>query len=254
MAKDQQEGTHYELIETPDVTERALVLWVPRFNLDADAVTALGTTLANFLPNVIKGNAIANGFGAYILTNHYGSSGDYVGFTFGKPKTAGQMETAFRTTYNIEPSVSWPAVLRSLSWTPINRIDPDTGTQFVERYNWEADIRASYDGPTKVKIEEFLDPTQFAIAVPEIMRPDGFVFDYVLGEFTLPPCLHSAFTLNFSTGTSNVHYPYIVSAKTILATNYTDWPSTIVVSDTQQQLASGLWLRKTVTAYKPSVL
>jgi hypothetical protein len=36
----------------------------------------------------------------------------------------------------------------------------------------------------------------------------------------------------------------------IPATNVTDWPATLVISDQQRQ-DTGLWVRRKVTAYKP---
>ena len=53
-----------------------------------------------------------------------------------------------------------------------------------------------------------------------------------------------------TTGTDHPVYSYIGTTWTFLATNYTDWPDSLVISDTQKPFRGG-YLRERVTAYKP---
>jgi hypothetical protein len=254
MAREQQEICTFTTQPTPDVAERSVVLSVPEKFFKDSTTVALGTTLQAFLPGQDKAGALNRGYGDYLLSDTENVEGGLLAFTFAKPKTSEQKATAFRTTIDIEASVYWPPVLRGLTWTPILRYQSaGGGSTYVERYNWDIDMRDAYDGPTVVTTTEYLSPEPFVIAVPEILRPEGFTFDYVLGELTIPRCLHGAFNFSFSTGTTNYLYPYTISEKSVLATNAVDWPPTLVISDTQKRV-NGVWWRTTVTASRPILI
>lgn len=251
MAREQQELCSFTTERTPNPAERVGVLFVPEKYFKDGTSVVVGTTFNAFLPGVVKDDATSRGYGSYILTDTIDAEAGRLGFIFAKPKTDEQKATAFRTTIDIEPSVYWPPVLRGLGWNPILRYkSAGGGSTYVERYNWDVDIRDAFDGPTKVVTTEYLSPQPFTIAVPEILRPEGFNFDYVLGNLEVPRCLHGAFNFSFSTGTTNHFYPYTISEKAVQATNYTDWPATLVISDTQKRI-NGVWHRTTVTATRP---
>jgi len=253
MAREQQELCSFTTERTPNPAERVGVLFIPEKYFKDTTSVVIGTALNAFLPGVVKDDANSRGYGSYILTDTVDAEAGLLGFIFAKPKTEEQKATAFRTTYDIDPSVYWPPVLRGLTWTPILRYkSAGGGATYVERYNWDIDMRDAYDGPTKVVITEYLSPTEFIIPVPEILRPEGFNFDYVLGNLEMPRCLHGAFNFSFSTGTTNYLYPYTISEKSVLATNYTEWPTTLVISDTQRRV-NGVHHRTTVTATRPLI-
>lgn len=251
MALDQQEGTHYELLDTPNVAERAVLLWVSQRNLDASSVTTEGTTLANFLDGVNKGSAILDGYGSYILTKHGGTKSGFVGFIFGKPKTAEQAATAIRTSYDVESSYYWPPVLLR-----IEQYAKTDGT-----YTLKPIYKEAFSGPTRMMIEEFLSPTPHTIAVPQTMQPQSFddvvrvqaPFDYSIGRLVLKECLHGAINLSLPLDPPVVDgaLTYLNAFLYVPATNMTDWPATLVVEDKQREVAGG-WLRRKVTAIKPS--
>ena len=83
------------------------------------------------------------------------------------------------------------------------------------------------------------------------MFPEPLVFRTPIGTVTVPECLHERIVLKATTGTNHNKYAYIGTTWDFLATNYTDWPNSIVVSDSQKSFRGG-YLREKVTAYKPT--
>lgn len=117
MGRDTQEPTTFEVLPTADVAERAARLWVPQSKLDATTTITPGTTLADFLNDraVDKGGALSQGYGSYVLTREPAArAGDYLGYTFAKPKTAADLMTPFNEETIWVPDFEWPAVLQVL--------------------------------------------------------------------------------------------------------------------------------------------
>lgn len=83
------------------------------------------------------------------------------------------------------------------------------------------------------------------------MEPEAILYQYGLGSLRIEPCLHPQITFTFTTGTSNPRFPPSQNiGATFEATSPTDWPSTIVISDSET-FNNGLYIRQKVTAYKP---
>ena len=120
--------------------------------------------------------------------------------------------------------------------------------------------RSGYRGPTKVLIQLYwqenpwdsdasTDADDLTTVIP--MFPEPLVFRTPIGTVTVPECLHERIVLKATTGTNHNKYAYIGTTWDFLATNYTDWPNSIVVSDSQKSFRGG-YLREKVTAYKPT--
>lgn len=246
------ESTFFELKPTPYVSEQAGVLWVPESRLTGSSTITRGTTLAAFAPviGLDKGNARLRQYGSYTLTESQEGAGGLIGFWFNKPKTAEEAATAIRSYADVEPSLYWPPVLTRLDYYQT----ADGTWTFYPKY------KDSYDGPTKVLIEEFFAPDPFDITTPVAMRPQefddvlrvgGLSYDYSYGRLSLKRCLHGAYSLVLGVPSTTINAVTYSSAYLVVpSTNYTDWPSTLVI-DERQKPVSGGYLKRRVTAYRP---
>lgn len=166
--REPREPTHFETRPTDDVGEVVALLWVNEQFIKADTAIVTGTTLQNFLPGVLKDDAISRGFGSYLLTAAAGKQDGYHGYFFGKPKTRRQMETPFQSTPKTQ-LVDWPDWLRSLyGGTATRPLDSESGsdaagetantrtrTEFQDRYEIIPGGRLM----TEIVVEEFYSPT-----------------------------------------------------------------------------------------------
>jgi len=122
--------------------------------------------------------------------------------------------------------------------------------------------RNAWSGPTKVKIERFWRNTKWTVVadnkdgtdhqladiIPMLPEPINFVTP--LNTMRVSPSLHNRVHLYATTGTDHPKWELAGASFTYDRTNYTDWPDTIVISDTQTAHRGG-YLRERITAYKP---
>ncbi len=247
--RESQELTNFSTIPTPVVGERACLLWVPEKELEATTNTSAGTTLKDFLPKVDKGNAIARGFGGYVLTQAGAQQDGMQSFYFARPRSTEEIATPFRSLNGVRLGIPWPAVFGSMATGDLLAYD-ENGTSYVEGTIWKPVwARKYYDGPVSVLEEWFASHVPFDIQVAAGMQPRAETFDYGVGSMTLPECLHGAFTLTYSIGEST-RRPAQTASVDYTATNMTDWPDYIVLEDTQS-FQDGIYIRRRLKAFKP---
>tara|TARA_X000001382_G_scaffold111690_1_gene88636 strand:- start:690 stop:2051 length:1362 start_codon:yes stop_codon:yes gene_type:complete len=151
---------------------------------------------------------------------------------------------------------TWPAVLLRIEDENWSRRDGGHDTIVYPIYK-----KGTYSGPTKVQVELFWRVDKFTVgsskegsttelATINPMLPEPCVFQTPIASVNVPPTLHDMISVTGSTGTDHPVYSYIGTTWTFLATNYTDWPDSLVISDTQKPFRGG-YLRERVTAYKP---
>ena len=249
MARDPREDCPLETIATLKPGEVAGLLWVPEAAIRSNFSLAPGTTLANALPGVSKGDALVRGFGSYVFTDNGPVQDGWHGFWFARPFEAAEITTPFRSVTELRGGIFWPAVMGGFSVYNFQAYDGD-GVKYTADVIWDFNIRDSYDGPTKVLIEYFASHTPHSITTPTSMQPEGGTFYYGVAQVTLPKCLHQALTLTYSTGQNNSRYPWQTFSKTFPATNLTQWPETITVDD-GETFDNGLYIRRKVTGYRP---
>ena len=151
---------------------------------------------------------------------------------------------------------SWPAVLQRIEDENWTRRDGGTDTIVYPIYK-----RGAYSGPTKVKVEIFWRVTPYDVGTSKLgdedllatinpMLPEPCVFQTPIATVNVPPTLHDQITVSATTGTDHPVYSYIGTTWTFLATNYNDWPDSLVIADSQKPYRGG-YLRERITAYKP---
>ena len=215
--------------------------------------TAGSTTYATFAATIPGAFDSVAEFGSFIYCFSRPHSGG-MEFFF-QPNYTTDAGTAFRTTISWENGVYWPAVFVGMT-TPVEQFMAydANGVEYVANVNWDFNIRAAYQGPTKLTTRVFLSNTNHTIPDLTPMRPKGGVFYYGIGKVEIPICLHPSITLDYTTGTDSSLYPYQTFTRTFDATNYTSWPSTLVIEDGEKyDPEMGLYVRTQVEATRPAI-
>jgi hypothetical protein len=259
---DSQEIQILEPLALPVPGLLAMRFRVPKsLTRQADMPTPLTTTFsACKLPNKIRQDE----FGSYLFIKDEEGPSGYHEFIFAPPLTNEQAQTPYRTYFDTEPSMFWPKVLLSLQ--VFKRLLGD-GT-YVARPRY----KEAYQGPTRVRIEEFYSPSPFVIPVYEPMTDRGLNDEigtnvssgfssafYSVGTLNLDSCLHAAIRIAVvlnppvivnigSNNTITYSFAYLNDA----ATNYIDWPNEIVIDDRQREILGG-FVRRRVTALSPAI-
>tara|TARA_R100001594_G_scaffold62444_1_gene96779 strand:+ start:9276 stop:10709 length:1434 start_codon:yes stop_codon:yes gene_type:complete len=165
------------------------------------------------------------------------------------------------TSYFTQQVYTWPAVLNG---------DADFGDEDLRKggivgFTWQRRAgggdtvvlpvykRDDYRGPTKVKIEvswtkKAVAEGDFTPIKPMIPLPINFVTP--LATCNVKPTLHNPVELNITTGNEHPKWKLAGATFRYPRTNYTDWPDSLVISDSQEPFRGG-FLRTKITAYKP---
>lgn len=257
--RETREPTHFESRPTDDVGEQVGVLWVIEDRIKATTTITEGTTLREFLPGVPKDDAIARGYGDYLLTRSAGKADGYLGYYFAKPKTEAQsQQQPYRSTPRTM-EITWPAWLRSLYGGIATRtLDSESGTnssgattntktrtEFQDRYELIPRLRYR----TAVVVEEFLSPTQWQRLSKDEGPVETLVRYFYKGTQFSMECIHddvlvpedyTSFTRDQVFGMRNS--AELPDGQLFPATNWLGWKSGWVLSD-DQEFIDGLWKR-----------
>jgi hypothetical protein len=151
------------------------------------------------------------------------------------------------SSYNTTQRYYWPAVLGTfelMSW-----VRNDGGTDVFPRYTFAPD---AYNGACKALVERSWSKSPQTLSTIVQMLPTPVTYACPYFTMAIPECLHPVVTAKCDTGSSDPIYVLNTgSTRTIPATNYTSWPSSIVASDEQDPYRGG-YLRTKVTIYKPA--
>lgn len=176
------------------------------------------------------------------------------------------------TTYQ---NYSWPAVLDGAD---VADEDGQLGGDGISGFTWTRKNgggdtvvypvykRHAYSGPTKIEITLFWRKEKFAVDTNEdgrdggnslltnvvTMQPIPISFVSPLESLNVGPTLHSAISIFITTGTEHPVWELAGAQFDYAATNYTDWPTSIIISDTQKPYRGG-WLRERVKAFRPEL-
>jgi len=112
--------------------------------------------------------------------------------------------------------------------------------------------RQSWSGPTQMSIQRTWQKTPFTIPKVKPMLPEPVNFVTPIFTLKVGACLHTRIHVYATSGTDHEVYEYAGAAFTFDRTNYEDWPTSLVVSDTQTSFRGG-YLREITTAYHPDV-
>lgn len=157
--------------------------------------------------------------------------------------TAGVVEV---DSYSTNDNFYWPPVLAALVLKDWERRDGGVDIYPTVRIKPEG-----YNGPCRTDVVRMWSKNPFIIPVVEQMLPTRINYGSPFFNLNIPECLHIAITAQSDIGNNDPHYKLNVgSAEIFPATNYTEWPESIIAYDDQQPYRGG-YLRTTRTIYKP---
>jgi hypothetical protein len=112
----------------------------------------------------------------------------------------------------------------------------------------------AYRGPTKMTVSEWWRSTaltQSELPAIDVMLPKEIVHQGANYNLRIEPTLHGAITLIDTIGTDDPRYQTGNYSQSYPATNYTDWPTSLIVDADQVPFRGGYRIR-VVTAHRPS--
>ena len=115
--------------------------------------------------------------------------------------------------------------------------------------------RDTWSGPTKTVREITWRKKQWSdseLTDLQPMQPLPLSFVTPLIRVNIKPTLHKALFLGVTTGTEHPVYENESVVFSYGRTNYTDWPASIVVSDSQKPFRGG-YVREKVTVFAPTI-
>ncbi len=253
---------NFDWIDLPDPTKRGFVVIARESDRECDIPDFLGSTvLYSDCPRWITNAAqVISELQGYRLI-HAEKAGELLRrFVFAPPLTREAAQTPYRSYYETEPSMFWPAVWLSSRF--FRSFDDD-------RYSTRSQYKPAYQGPTRVLIEEFYSPTPFEIPLYapmadgavnedigiELSSTGGVLYWLSFGRFSLEPCLHPAFNISVPINPSITVgiVEYTAAYANAEGTHYEDWPDSLVIDDRQNQVLGG-WVRRRVTALRPMIV
>lgn len=151
--------------------------------------------------------------------------------------------------YGTNIDFSWPAVLTGGSWTwhIWARRDGSSDT-----FPWIVLGKEEYSGPSPAVVQEYWSNVPFTgLDTPVRMAPKSISLQTPLFSVSIRPSLHPAFDIIANIGNTDPVYASNTLTQPVVATNFPDWPSSLLVSDAQRPFRGG-YLRTRVTVSPPA--
>jgi hypothetical protein len=232
---------------------RCFSITVPERDLDYDSALPSRGTVWGSCPKWLKQvERVPTSLQSYQLAWHQSSgAGDRI-FFFVPAAIETNKGTAFQSYPETHQGIYWPPVLVGIN------VLSDNGNG----YTFKPYYKSAASGPCVVTVEEFFSLTphnisftepMMPLAYDDVLRPGGLAYDASFGRLQLKECLRPSFFYNLVTPTIEVGpIQYFTSQMNVSATNYTNWPSEVVIDDRQAQVFGG-YLRRRVTATAPTI-
>ena len=247
---------------TPNPEEVSIKVKVDGNQLSPLSMPTLGLAYNRISKNITNPRVNECGFGEYVYISSSGDGND-IWLHFGKPKTAAEKNTPFRTSYSTR-FYPWPPVLELLkivkTTTFPQTVNTGSTTITAPRYFPRYKYRPTPSVNSVIKIEQFLAPTPFdgqALIHPQPI-PNEISGHYLGMNVSFPKCLHPKVILDENVpgafvvegqGTVDVPVQGSINRQVFPATNFLDW-ATFILED-QCQPVNGLYLRERITIYPP---
>lgn len=143
----------------------------------------------------------------------------------------------------------WPAVVTALSIDDVLGED-EAGETYLYTIAKDVELKEAYNGPCKVQVAGAWSNTVPALTAPTQLLTDGFTYDGLTFDLTLPTSLHPS--VQFTEGINNhpVLYTPQTRSKTYSATTHTDWPALKTIPQRPRPYKGG-YLQETWVIHKP---
>jgi hypothetical protein len=152
------------------------------------------------------------------------------------------------SSYATSINYSLPAVLNTIDFLNWTRNDGGVDIRPAVRFNPE-----QYSGPCKVTITRQWKKSPFTLGNVIQLIPSRINYSAPFFELNIPECLHGVIQAVCDIGTSDPEYTQNTGSRRYFsATNYTEWPATFTIEDSQEPYAGG-FLRTTSVLQTPTV-
>ena len=111
--------------------------------------------------------------------------------------------------------------------------------------------KGAYRGPCKALVSVSWSHNDNTVAaVQKAMQPESIAVSTPYFNLSVRETLHGPVTISVTNGNQDETYVYTAGKYNFNATNYEDWPDSIVVSSTVKKFRGG-WLKETTTVFPP---
>ena len=146
--------------------------------------------------------------------------------------------------YYTSRSFTWPAVLPSsgpgkLVWDGLNRRMPRGSDTYIKELFYQFTLRRAWSGICKAKVRIWWQKNAPVVNPIEAMQPTEINVSWPVGRIFVPACLHGSYNFNGTTGDNNPDYGPANFRMIVDATNYTDWPESLLVSSISEPYKGG---------------
>jgi hypothetical protein len=148
-------------------------------------------------------------------------------------------------TYNTTEDHLWPAVLSSIGIDTWTKAEGGSEMYLQPFYSREA-----YRGPCRATVVERFYINSPIVNAPQVMLPLPINVQTPIAGINIGPTLHDNIPFFITNGTEDPVYDYINIAFNFPATNFSDWPASVIAYDQARPFRGG-YLRTTVTIYQP---
>ncbi len=113
--------------------------------------------------------------------------------------------------------------------------------------------KGAYRGPCKALVSvSWSDSLPTVNPIQMAMQPESIAVSTPYFNLSVRETLHGPVNVSVTNGTEDETYVYTAGVYTFDATNYEDWPESIIVSSTVKKFRGG-WLKETTKIFKPVV-
>jgi len=142
----------------------------------------------------------------------------------------------------------WPPVLETFELLDWQRRDGGTDVYPAIRFNPEG-----YNGPCLTQITRTWSPSPFTVSAVEPMQPTRIYYGSPFYSLNISECLHGDIVAQCDIGnTDPVYGQNVGSGRLFPATNFTEWPESIIADDDQEPFRGG-YMRTVRTVFPPVV-
>ncbi len=250
-------------IATPKPGEFAVAVSVPSHLIKATDVVVEGVKYKD-TPQWMDKSLITSGYGDYVFMRSSSGGEETIVFYFGKNKTAAEAETPFREFVLKVGNFYWPPILLGVDIVKGMPRASNAGNVVYSGNTYEAVpiwIPSAETGSIFIQ-REFLGSKPFDILQWDSPIADAISFPVPGGpRFDFPECLHGDLTVDnmdgsvseYNVSTDGVtNRAGLIGERFFPATNFKTW-SFFTISDSQDELESGQWLRKQVEVRPPNL-
>ena len=128
---------------------------------------------------------------------------------------------------------------------------PRGSDTYIKELFYQFTLRRAWSGICKAKVRIWWQKNAPIINSIEAMEPTEINVSWPIGRIFVPACLHKDYDFSGTTGDNNPDYGPANFAMRVDATNYTDWPESLLVSSKNEPYKGG-FRSEEIIIYRPT--